>query len=58
MKIVDHMKPEALEAITSPTMRPSALDAATTQTPEEGTGQVDSTTSENTRVSTPNEIIP
>ncbi|KAF1916253.1 hypothetical protein BDU57DRAFT_516246 [Ampelomyces quisqualis] len=38
------MKTEALEAITSPTMRPSALEAAARPMPDETMGQLDGST--------------
>jgi hypothetical protein len=45
------MKPEALDAFANHTMRPSALEAATTRNPEEGTAQVDGTSPEDENVS-------
>jgi hypothetical protein len=45
------MNPEALAAIATSTMRPSALDAATARDPEDGTKKVDGTSPENQRVS-------
>jgi hypothetical protein len=41
------MKPEALDAFTTQTMRPSALEAATTRDQDEGTDQVDGSSADN-----------
>lgn len=45
------MKPEALDAIAGPTMRPSALEAATTPRSSADTAQLDGTPSEKEAVS-------
>ncbi|KAF2822777.1 hypothetical protein CC86DRAFT_372590 [Ophiobolus disseminans] len=47
------MKPEALDAIATQTMRPSALDAATARDPDDGAGKVGGTNSENERPCSP-----
>ena len=45
------MKSEALDAFANQTMRPNALEAATTRDPDEGIAQVNGTSSENKNVS-------
>jgi hypothetical protein len=53
------MKPEGLDAMVGHTMRPNALEAAITSTPDAGTAQIDGTSSQkddvrsHARLSTP-----